>query len=106
MLASCRLNYFNEGTPAFYPDGRYEKVIVGPDILNGQRLQLTVPGGTYKAAELTAGEYSLVSEAVAPGWEPEDIAGYRKKPVHIRTSRRASLADIYLRDCMDALKML
>ena len=56
-----------------YPDGRYEKVVVGPDILNGQQLQLAVPGGTYKAAELTSGSYGLVSESVAPGWEAEDM---------------------------------
>jgi hypothetical protein len=36
----------------------------------------------------------------------KDIAGYRKGPVYIRTSRHAPPADIYLRDCMDALKML
>lgn len=56
-----------------YPDGNYEKVVVGPDLLNGQQLQLAVPGGTYKAAELTSGAFGLVSEAVAPGWEMEDM---------------------------------
>ncbi|MFW8591026.1 cupin domain-containing protein [Glaciecola sp. 2405UD65-10] len=71
------IEFYHLGAPItyhmIYPDGRYEKVVVGPDIANGQQLQLAVPGGTYKAAELTAGEYGLVSEAVAPGWEPEDM---------------------------------
>jgi len=71
------IEFYHMGSPItyhmIYPDGRYEKVVVGPDILNGQQLQLAVPGGTYKAAELTSGSYGLVSESVAPGWEAEDM---------------------------------
>jgi predicted cupin superfamily sugar epimerase len=71
------IEFYHMGAPItyhmIYPDGHYEKVVVGPDILNGQQLQLAVPGGTYKAAELTSGSYGLVSEAVAPGWEMEDM---------------------------------
>ncbi|WP_166423328.1 cupin domain-containing protein [Paraglaciecola sp. 20A4] len=71
------IEFYHMGSPItyhmIYPDGRYEKVVVGPDIQNGQQLQLAVPGGTYKAAELTTGTYGLVSEAVAPGWEAEDM---------------------------------
>lgn len=71
------IEFYHMGAPItyhmIYPDGRYEKVVVGPDIQNGQQLQLAVPGGTYKAAELLAGTYGLVSEAVAPGWEKEDM---------------------------------
>ena len=71
------IEFYHMGAPItyhmIYPDGHYEKVVVGPDIFNGQQLQLAVPGGTYKAAELTSGSYGLVSEAVAPGWEKEDM---------------------------------
>ncbi|WP_370461033.1 cupin domain-containing protein [Paraglaciecola sp. L1A13] len=71
------IEFYHMGSPItyhmIYPDGRYEKVVVGPDIQNGQQLQLAVPGGTYKAAELTTGTYGLVSESVAPGWEAEDM---------------------------------
>ena len=71
------IEYYHLGAPItyhlIYPDGRYEKVVVGPDIAHGQQLQLAVTGGTYKAAELTQGEYGLVSEAVAPGWQMEDM---------------------------------
>ena len=71
------IEFYHLGAPItyhmIYPDGHYEKVVVGPDILKGQQLQLAVPGGTYKAAELTSGSYGLVSEAVAPGWEKEDM---------------------------------
>jgi len=71
------IEYFHLGQPITYhlihPDGRYERVVVGPDILRGQQLQLVVHGGTWKAAELVAGDYGLVSEAVAPGWEMADM---------------------------------
>ncbi len=71
------IEFYHMGAPItyhmIYPDGHYKKVVVGPDILKGQQLQLAVPGGTYKAAELTSGSYGLVSEAVAPGWEKEDM---------------------------------
>jgi predicted cupin superfamily sugar epimerase len=71
------IEFYHLGAPITYhmisPDGQYEKIVVGPDILNGQQLQLAVPGGTYKAAELTSGTFGLVSEAVAPGWEMEDM---------------------------------
>ena len=71
------IEFYHMGSPVtyhmIYPDGHYEKVVVGPDIANGQQLQLAVPGGTFKAAELTDGDYGLVSEAVSPGWEPEDM---------------------------------
>lgn len=71
------IEFYHMGAPItyhmIYPDGRYEKAVVGPDIQNGQQLQLPVPGGTYKAAELPSGSYGLVSEAVSPGWEKEDM---------------------------------
>jgi predicted cupin superfamily sugar epimerase len=75
--SSDGIEYYHMGAPItyhlIYPDGRYEAVVVGPDIRHGQQLQLAVKGGTWKAAELTKGQYGLVSEAVAPGWEMEDM---------------------------------
>jgi predicted cupin superfamily sugar epimerase len=68
---------YHLGAPLTYhlihPDGRYEKVVLGPDIAAGHRLQLAVIGGTWKAAELEAGKFGLVSEVVAPGWEMDDM---------------------------------
>ena len=71
------IQFFHLGAPLIYhlihPDGRYEKVLLGPDIAAGHRLQLAVPGGTWKAAELESGTFGLVSEVVAPGWEMDDM---------------------------------
>jgi predicted cupin superfamily sugar epimerase len=66
-----------KGDPVTYHlihrDGTYEKIVLGPDIENGQSLQLAVAGGTWKALELESGDYGLVSEVVSPGWELEDM---------------------------------
>ncbi|MCW8998431.1 MAG: cupin domain-containing protein, partial [Kangiellaceae bacterium] len=45
---------------------------LGPDIANGDELQLIVPGGYWKASQLTSGEFSLISEAVSPGFDYSD----------------------------------
>ena len=71
------VHYFHLGSPITYylihPDGQLETVVMGADIAAGQKLQLTVRGGTWKASHLEAGVYGLISEAVAPGFEYEDM---------------------------------
>ena len=71
------IQYHHFGAPLTYhlihPDGRYEAVVLGPDLRAGQVPSLAVAGGVWKAAELPAGEYGLVSEVVAPGWEMDDM---------------------------------
>jgi len=71
------LHYFHLGGPVEYylihPDGRLETVVMGPDLAAGQQLQLIVRGGVWKASHLPAGEYGLISEAVAPGFEYQDM---------------------------------
>jgi len=73
------VHYFHLGDPIEYflihPDGRLETVVMGPDPTRGQRLQLTVAGGIWKASRLTAGPagYGLISEAVTPGFDYADM---------------------------------
>jgi predicted cupin superfamily sugar epimerase len=70
---SAGVQCYHLGAPITYhlihPDGRHETVVVGPDIARGHVLQLAVEGGIWKAAELPAGDFGLVTEVVAPGWE-------------------------------------
>ncbi|MEE4279368.1 MAG: cupin domain-containing protein, partial [Halieaceae bacterium] len=74
------VHYFHIGDPIDYflihPDGRLETVTMGPDPTRGQRLQLTVPGGIWKASRLRSGRtgYGLISEAVTPGFAYEDMS--------------------------------
>ena len=72
------MHYFHCGAPLHYwlidPAGELSQHILGDDISAGGQLQLLVPGGYWKATELTAGaEYGLLSEAVSPGFCPQDM---------------------------------
>lgn len=71
------IHYFHGGSPLTYlilhPGGNLEKKILGVDLDKGQQLQLIVRGGCWKATELETGEFGLISEAVSPGFEYEDM---------------------------------
>jgi predicted cupin superfamily sugar epimerase len=99
------VHYFHLGDPIEYalihPDGRLETVVMGPDPRRGQRLQLTVPGGVWKASRLKDGEagYGLISEAVTPGFDYADMTLGRTSelvasfPQHAELIRRLSRED-------------
>ncbi len=71
------MHYFHLGSPMVYltisPDGVLEKYILGPDVVAGHVLQLLVKGGYWKASCLEQGEFGLLSEAVAPGFDYKDM---------------------------------
>ena len=71
------IHYFHSGSPITYfiihPDGKLEKQVLGNDVSQGQIPQLIVKGGCWKASELIEGEYGLLSEAVSPSFEYEDM---------------------------------
>jgi len=71
------LHYFHGGSPLTYwilpPDGSLERRVLGFDLDQGQQPQLLVQGGHWKATELESGEFGLISEAVAPGFEYADM---------------------------------
>lgn len=46
---------------------------MGKDLDKGQRFQLIVKGGCWKASILEEGEYGLISEAVSPGFDYHDM---------------------------------
>jgi len=78
------IHYFHLGGPIDYyliqPNGELEKVTMGPNPLLGHKLQLTVKGGTWKASHLVGEDYGLISEAVAPGFDYQDMTlGKREK---------------------------
>lgn len=75
-MSADAMHYFHRGCPlaviTISPQGHFERVVLGPDLTAGHRLQVYVPGGWWKAFELVGEPWSLISEAVAPGWIPED----------------------------------
>ena len=54
-----------------HADGTSDRVIVGPDIAAGQRLQLLIPGNTFHTGRLVSdGEWFLGGSTEWPGVEP------------------------------------
>lgn len=54
------------------PQGQLSIKILGPDILSGHCMQLVVKGGDWKMSTLLEGDYGLLGESVAPGFEYTD----------------------------------
>ena len=71
------LHYFQAGSPITYfvldDSGKLDKVKLGPDVTQGQLPQLLVPGNCWKAAVLEEGEFGLLGESVAPGFDYRDM---------------------------------
>ncbi len=87
------IHYFHQGCPlavvTVAPDGRLRRQVLGRDLENGESLQVVVSGGSWKAFQLVGGPCSLISEAVAPGWEATDHteatpAVYERDHPHLR----------------------
>lgn len=74
------MHYYHLGDPIEYtllhPDGHLQKIRMGTDILAGEKLQLHVKGGIWKRSRLLSAShgYGLISEAVSPGFEYQDMA--------------------------------
>lgn len=77
-----------------HADGSSEDVVMGRDVRAGQRVQCTVPAGTWQAGELLpGGRYALFGCTMAPGFTPDCftaahaealIAGWPSRAADIR----------------------
>jgi predicted cupin superfamily sugar epimerase len=55
-------------------DGTTERVVVGPDLRNGQRVQVLIPGNTFHTARVVGQRrWFLGASTEWPGVEPADI---------------------------------
>lgn len=70
------IHFFHAGSPITYytvsPQGELHRTVLGPDPEQGNLFQMTVPGGYWKTSVLEQGEFGLLSEAVAPGFDYRD----------------------------------
>jgi predicted cupin superfamily sugar epimerase len=56
-----------------FPDGQGKEVILGPDLLEGQSVQVVVPRGVWQGSVLEpGGDFALLGCTVAPGFEYAD----------------------------------
>ena len=71
------LHYFQAGSAITYillsPTGELTKIKLGLNFAAGEVAQLLVPGGYWKAAVLETGEFGLLGESVAPGFDYRDM---------------------------------
>jgi predicted cupin superfamily sugar epimerase len=82
------MHIFHTGSPLTYlivhPNGQLQRVRLGNNPAAGEQLQLLVKGGCWKTSVLEAGEFGLISEAVSPGFEYEDMALITKPELQTR----------------------
>jgi predicted cupin superfamily sugar epimerase len=81
-----------------HPDGSDELVILGQDVLTGQRMQTVVVAGAYMGARLLpGGEFAVYGNTMAPGFTLSDfeaasadelIAGWPQRSDLIRALTR------------------
>jgi len=54
-------------------DGSAEALLLGPNVVEGMRIQHTVPGGTWQGSRLApGGKFALMGTTMAPGFDPKD----------------------------------
>ncbi len=79
-------------------DGNQIEHILGSDLAAGQRPQLFCPSGTCKAYDLMDGEYVLISEAVSPGFDFEDMHMPDYSEIDDRSKGQANKLKKYIHD--------
>ena len=71
------LHFFHAGDPIDYylldRTHGLRRFTLGPNLHAGHRLCLAVEGATWKASRLRDGAFGLLSEAVSPGFDYEDM---------------------------------
>ena len=88
-LCGDEILHFYLGDPIesllLHTDGSSQRVIIGPDILNGQVVQLVIPAGTWQGHRVRpCGRYSLIGSTMAPGYDDKDfILGVRSELCHL-----------------------
>lgn len=82
MLTSDEIFHFYLGDPVemlqLHPDGRIKIFVLGPDLIRGQHVQLTVPAGVWQGTRLLpGGKVALLGCTVTPGFEFADYTSGR-----------------------------
>ncbi len=76
-LPTDELYHFYAGEPVelllLHPDGRGERVVLGADVLSGQRPQVVAPAHCWQGSRLIGGEgFALMGTTMSPGFAPSD----------------------------------
>lgn len=76
-LPTDELYHFYLGDPVEFlellPDGSSNRVLIGPDIVHGQKLQMLARAGVWQGSHmLEGGEYALMGTTMSPGFAESD----------------------------------
>lgn len=79
QLQTDEIYHFYLGDPVemllLHPDGRAKRMVLGPDILDGQRVQFVVPRDVWQGSRVLAGgSFALMGTTMAPGFDLADWA--------------------------------
>lgn len=79
-LTQDEMWHFYDGDPfilhLLYPNGKYEKVVMGRDFSKGQKIQFVVPANVWQAGELLPkGNYGLYGCTLSPGFTGKCFEG-------------------------------
>lgn len=115
---SDHVHYYHGGLPfqyyIFNPDTKEStQVVLGPELQNGHQLQVCVPGGVWKCGCILVEEqgadngdneqsmndydYSLIGEAVAPGFDFHDFSFIKEDEVRDKCSDDSAIFNIFLK---------
>ncbi|MFP4165581.1 MAG: cupin domain-containing protein [Opitutales bacterium] len=79
-LPSDELFHFHMGSPVsmlqLHPGGGSDRILLGPDLANGQRTMTLAPGGSWQGARIldtTPEAYTLLGVSVHPGFDWTDF---------------------------------
>ncbi|MEW2075143.1 MULTISPECIES: cupin domain-containing protein [unclassified Streptomyces] len=100
-LPTDEIWHFHLGDPLdlllLAPDGTARTPVLGPDVLGGQHVQLTVPAGTWMGARVAAGgAWTLFGCTMAPGFTYE---GYEHGDAAELTARHPEWAALIMELC-------
>lgn len=95
-LPTDEIYHFYLGDPVeqllLLPDGASERVVLGHDLLSGQRVQHVAPRGVWQGSRLIAGgRFALLGTTMAPGFSDHDYEGGEREALIERYPDQAEL---------------